>query len=116
MSNVYTGATLAQIAEGVTTNPNTRADAIACLEERLAKAKPDSYKARRTQHALEQLRASGQLNVASAFEGAKKTARVVTQPTPESEGKPVTQAAIMRALKGSDPAMREAVMALLTLR
>ena len=85
-TNKFVGCTLAQVNELIDegNDPN---DAIAVLEERVAKAKPDSYKARRTLRAIEQLQATGRVDAKACFAQAKKAATIQTSAKPTAKRK-----------------------------
>jgi hypothetical protein len=94
------------------------AQCVEVLEARVAKAKPGSYKARRSEAAIAQLKASGSLDAKGAFESAKATPkaskakgkRKATTTTPKALTK--KQVAGLEAL-GLDETQLAGAMALL---
>ena len=109
MHNATQGQSLAVIAELVANGDATPDEAIATLNERLAKAKAGSYKARRTQLAIAQLEDAGALDVKAAFEGAKGK--------PKAKAKPAAKAAkavdLCALVQGMSAEERADVMALI---
>lgn len=85
MQNATQGQSLATIAELVANGDATPDEAIATLNERLAKAKAGSYKARRTQLAIAQLEDAGALDVKAAFEGAKGKPKAKAKPAAKAK-------------------------------
>ena len=74
-STICTGKSLNEIATLVAVGDATAVEAIATLNERLANAKPESGKAKRTASAIAQLTAGASLDVKAAFAAARGVAK-----------------------------------------
>ena len=109
MHNATQGQSLAVIAELVANGDATPDEAIATLNERLAKAKAGSYKARRTQLAIAQLEDAGALDVKAAFEGAKGKPKAKAKPAAKA-AKAVDLGALVQGMSAEE---RADVMALI---
>ena len=109
MHNATQGQSLAVIAELVANGDATPDEAIATLNERLAKAKAGSYKARRTQLAIAQLEDAGALDVKAAFEGAKGKPKAKAKPAAKA-AKPTDLGALVSGMSADE---RSEVMALI---
>lgn len=106
MTHVTQGKSLAVIAELVANGDATPDEAIATLNERLAKAKAGSYKARRTQLAIAQLKDAGALDVKAAFQGAKGKPKAKAK----AKAKPTDLGALVSGMSAEE---RSEVMALI---
>ena len=101
-TNAYYGCSLAEIDE-ITDAGNDPNDALAILEDRVAKANPDSHKARRTKLAIQQLQATGRVDAKACFAQAKKTPKVQTSAKPTAKRKAKAKVAKVAKAPALDP-------------
>jgi hypothetical protein len=71
MTNTYTNSTLNELDAAIAEGDITAEDVVAICEERLARQKPGSYKARRYAIVLTHLHETGRIDVKASFESAK---------------------------------------------
>ena len=111
--NATQGKSLADIAQLVHDELASVGEAIETLNERLARAKPGSFKARRTALAIAQLESKGGLDVKAAFEGAKGKPKAKAK----AKAKPAAKAADLGSIVASmDEEQMAGVMALIVNR
>lgn len=117
--NATQGKSLADIAQLVHDELVSVGEAIETLNERLARAKPGSFKARRTALAIAQLESKGGLNVKAAFEGAKgkPKAKPAAKAKAKAKAKPAAKAADLGSIVANmDEEQLAGVMALIVNR
>lgn len=114
---MYTQVSIKNIAQGVNTNPETRADAIAEMRMRVERdeAKLEATgkgegKLARERKFLAQLESGGALDAKAAFQ-SESPAQV--KPAPVTEQPKVTQRAMLDAMREADPEALAVAFALL---
>ena len=114
---MYTQVSIKNIAQGVNTNPETRADAIAEMQKRVTRdeAKLEATgkgegKLARERKFLAQLESGGALDAKAAFKSEDSPAQV--KPAQVTE-QPVTQRAMLDAMREADPEALAVAFALL---
>ena len=115
---MYTQVSIKNIAQGVNTNPETRADAIAEMQKRvardeakLAQTGKGEGKVARERKFLAQLESGGALDAKAAFQ-SDSPAQVETAPVELPMRKP-TQRAMLDAMREADPEALAVAFALL---